>query len=73
MLVADIPEIEKLSAPEKILLVEDLWDNIALDESIVPIPHSHKQELNKRLRRYKSRPGDLLTFEELQGRINRRK
>jgi len=73
MRVADIPEIEKLSTPEKILLVEDLWDNIAVDDSIVPIPHSHREELDKRLRRHKSHPGNLLSLEELQGRIALRK
>jgi hypothetical protein len=31
MRVSDIPEIIKLSTPEKILLLEDLWDTIASD------------------------------------------
>ena len=73
MRVSDIPEIEGLSTSEKILLVEDLWDKIAIDESNVPIPQSHKAELDRRLRRYKSHPGNLLSLEELQGRIDRRK
>jgi putative addiction module component (TIGR02574 family) len=29
MRVEDLPEISKLSAPEKILLVEDLWESIS--------------------------------------------
>ncbi|GJQ50772.1 MAG: hypothetical protein HKUEN01_31580 [Candidatus Kuenenia stuttgartiensis] len=29
MRASDIPEITKLSTPEKILLVEDLWDSIS--------------------------------------------
>jgi hypothetical protein len=44
MRVSDIHEIIKLSAPEKILLVEDLWDSIASDESAVPVPQSHKAQ-----------------------------
>ena len=31
MRIHDIPEIDNLSASEKILLVEDLWDKIAVD------------------------------------------
>ncbi|MDA3787957.1 MAG: addiction module protein [Desulfobacula sp.] len=73
MRVADIPEIKNLSTSEKILLVEDLWDNIAIDESRVPIPHSHKEELDRRLKRYQSHPTNLLSFDELQGRIELRK
>lgn len=73
MRVKDIPEITKLSTPEKILLVEDLWDSIASDESVVPVPKSHMEELQERFRRYESFPGNLLTLEELRVRIERRK
>ena len=73
MRVTDIPEINSLSTSEKILLVEDLWDRIAVDESSVPVPQSHKEELDKRLRRYKSHPGNVLSLEEIQERVERRK
>jgi putative addiction module component (TIGR02574 family) len=63
--LSDIPEISKLSTPEKILLVEDLWDSIASHESAVPVPQSHMEELDKRLKKYESVPGDLLSLEEL--------
>ena len=69
----DIPEIQRLSIPEKILLVEDLWDSIASDESRVPVPQSHIDELDRRLTKYRSHPGDLLSLEELQKRIENRK
>lgn len=73
MRLSDIPEIAKLSAPEKILLVEDLWDSIVLGESVVPIPRSHLEELEGRLQAYASDPENLLSLEELQSRIERRK
>ncbi len=73
MRISDIPEIAKLSAQEKILLVEDIWDSIALDESVVPIPRSHIDELDRRLSMHESAPGNLLTLEELQARIEKRK
>jgi putative addiction module component (TIGR02574 family) len=73
MNIADIPEIENLSTSEKILLLEDLWDRIAVDESSVAIPRSHKEELDRRMRRHQSHPGTLLSLEELQARLERRK
>ncbi len=73
MKVNDFPEIAKLSAPEKILLVEDLWDSISSDESIVAVPQSHIEELDRRLKKYKSAGGRLLSIEELQGKIEKRK
>ena len=73
MRVDDIPEIDNMSTPEKILFVEELWDKILDDESGVPVPQSHKDELDKRLRQYRAHPGNLLSLEELQGRIAQRK
>ena len=73
MCATDIPGIKDLSASEKILLVEDLWDNITDDEGSMAVPESHKHELNRRLNRYSSNPGDLLSLKELQGRIEQRK
>jgi putative addiction module component (TIGR02574 family) len=73
MRVKDLPEISKLSTPEKILLVEDLWDNISADDSAIPVPASHKSELEKRLKRFHSMPGTLLSLDELSERIEKRK
>jgi putative addiction module component (TIGR02574 family) len=62
----DIPEIARLSVPERILLLEDLWDSIAADESSVPVPQSHRAELDRRLAEYEKDPGKLLSLEDLQ-------
>ncbi len=69
----DIPQIAELSKPEKILFVEDLWDDIATDESGIPIPDSHRKELDRRLQAHKKSPGNLLTLEELIVNIEKRK
>jgi putative addiction module component (TIGR02574 family) len=72
MRTIDIPEISHLSTPEKILLLEDLWESIASHESEVPVPESHKEELDKRLERHVHSPGKLLSLKQLQARIERR-
>lgn len=73
MKVEDIPEISHLSVPEKILFIEDLWDSIVSNDSEVPIPDSHKEELNKRFERYSKAPGELLSLKELRARVQSRK
>ncbi|MDA8101296.1 MAG: addiction module protein [Nitrospiraceae bacterium] len=73
MRVKDLPEISKLSVPEKILLVEDLWDSISADETSIPMPESHKAELDARLKRYEAVPGTLLSLDDLRARIEKRK
>jgi len=73
MRLSDIPEIERLTTPEKILLLEDLWNSIAANPSEVPVPESHMQELDRRLERHSIQPGPLLSLEELQRGIEARK
>lgn len=72
MKITDIPKISRLSTEEKILLVEDVWDSIA-SRGHIPMPESHKVELDRRLAKYKSRSGRLLSLKELQERIAKRK
>ena len=71
MRATDIPGFDQLTDPEKILLVEEIWDTIAADEANVPVPDSHLQELDRRISRYRSNPGKLLTLEELQRRLQK--
>ena len=70
---SDIPGIAELSPSEKILLVEDLWDDIGFEEARIAVPDSHKKELDRRLATYKKNPGKLLSLAELQSRIESRK
>ncbi len=69
MRVVDIPGFHDLSRSEKILLVEELWDEIASDES-VPFPASHAQELDRRLDQHRANPGRLLSINELRDRLS---
>ncbi len=46
-------EISRLDLSEKLLLVEDIWDIIAIDEANIPMPAWQKQELDSRYAEYK--------------------
>ena len=50
--------LRELPIDERIRLVEDLWDSIAEDQEALPVPESHKRELDVRLRAYEL-DGDL--------------
>ena len=71
-MATEIPEFAKLSKAEKILFIEDLWDDITKDDSDIAIPNSHKRELDRRLKNHLKSPGKLLTLEELQVNIEKR-
>ena len=44
--------LQELSASEKILLAEDLWDSVASNEQLIPITEDQKNILDKRLAKY---------------------
>ena len=48
-----VKEIDKLGLSEKLILVEDIWDAIARDNSELPMPEWQKAELDKRHKEYK--------------------
>ncbi len=73
MKVKDVQEISQLSVPEKILFLEELWDSILPADSEIPVPDSHKYELDTRFEKHLNSPGKLLSLSELQERIERRK
>lgn len=72
MKITDIPKISRLSTAEKILFIEELWDSISSRERI-PVPESHKAELDRRLAKYQNQHNRLLSLKELQERIEKRK
>ena len=47
-------EAIRLGLAEKLLLVADLWDSIALDNAEVPLPDWQKRELDKRYEEYRT-------------------
>ncbi len=61
-----------LSVPEKLQLVEDLWDDIASTPADVPVHDWQKEELARRKENLLKNPGSALAWEEIQRRIRRR-
>jgi len=68
MKIKELPQLAGLSIAEKILFLEELWESISLNEAEIAVPQSHKNELDRRC----ATPGELLTLEELQSRINQK-
>ena len=73
MKLTEIPEIAGLSIHEKIVFLEELWDSIREDQDSIPVPESHKAELDKRFARHRDFPGEILTLEELRQGIELKK
>jgi len=69
---AQYAQLFNLSVSEKLLLVEDLWDNIAADPEAVPVLDWQKEELAKRKAQYLQNPGSGSSWEEAKERIRNR-
>ena len=51
-----LQELETLPVPERVQLVEDLWDSIARSNAEVPVPQWQKDELARRKQNYLLNP-----------------
>jgi putative addiction module component (TIGR02574 family) len=67
--IADFPQIRELSVSEKLLLVEELWSEIASKSELIEIPDWHKSELDQSLEDYKRNPREGSLWAEVKGRI----
>jgi len=61
-----------LSPPEKLQLVEDLWDDLAASPSTVPVHEWQKHELARRKANLMSKPASGLTWDEVKSRVRGR-
>jgi len=60
-----------LSVPEKILRVQDLWDDIARSPREVEITPAQRDEAERRLREHESDPREYSSWDEIKGRLER--
>jgi putative addiction module component (TIGR02574 family) len=61
-----------LSPPEKLQLVEDLWDDLASVPAEVPIHDWQKEELARRKANLMNNPATGLSWEEVKRRVRSR-
>jgi putative addiction module component (TIGR02574 family) len=61
-----------LSPAEKMQLVEDLWDDLAVSPGSVPVHDWQKKELVRRKAKLQRTPGSGLAWEEVKRRVRSR-
>jgi putative addiction module component (TIGR02574 family) len=69
---AEYGQLFQLSVPQKLELVEELWDSIAADHNQVPVPDWQKEELARREAEYTNHPESGVPWAEAKERIRRR-
>ncbi|MBC2605738.1 addiction module protein [Pelagicoccus albus] len=61
--------LRKLSKSEKILLINDLWDEIADTEDDFPLSLDTKELLDRRYEAFQANPEEGLPWDEVKKRI----
>ncbi len=69
MILETIPEVARLSAAQKLLLVSELWDDLAAHSTEVPVSREQIAELDRRLEAHRRDPGQMTTWEAIRQRI----
>lgn len=69
MILEMIPEVKKLSPSEKLLLVTELWDDLAAHPTEVPVSREQIAELDRRMEEYRRDPKQVTSWEAIQQRI----
>lgn len=62
-------QILPLTIPEKLKLIEDIWDSIVINEDQIPLTQSQKQELDRRLASYQNIENQGESWEVVKQRI----
>lgn len=65
--------IKNLSTSEKIILVQEIWDDIALDLEKAPVSQDEINFIEQRLKYIEETPRDFISWDQLKTRLKRKK
>ncbi|MEO8218630.1 MAG: addiction module protein [Acidobacteriota bacterium] len=66
-----IEELRKLPLPQRLELVEELWDTIAEDADRLPLTEAQTAELDRRLAAHDAEPDEGVSWPELRDRLQK--
>jgi len=58
--------IDSMSVEERIALVKDIWDSVAIEASLLPPSTAEKAELDRRLAEDDATPNDTVAWESIK-------
>ena len=68
-----LDEALRLPVPERIELVQEIWDSVVAESAAVPVTREHKAELDRRLADVEARPGAEKPWSEVLRNLKRRR
>ena len=68
---ADVAEILKLPAEERLRLVEIIWASLVTEPSSVPLGDAHRAIIDERLAEHERNPDDVVSRDEVLAEARR--
>lgn len=68
---ADVAEILKLPAAERLRLVEVIWESLSADPSQLPVDEAHRAVIDERLEAHDRDPDDVIGRDDVLARARR--
>ena len=73
MTTLEMESVLRMPVERRILWIEDVWDSIRPQSDSLPVPDSHKVELDQRFQKYADEPSVLLSEKQLKDAVNSRR
>jgi putative addiction module component (TIGR02574 family) len=70
-IAATLNEITNLSVEDRILLVQAIWDSIAVEQVYPDLTEAQKHELDQRIEGHNNDPDNVLTWEEMKASVRK--
>lgn len=61
--------IDQLSVAQRIVLVEEIWDSIVVDDTAFPLTEAQTQDLQRRIAEYEANPKAGSSWEAVKTRL----
>jgi putative addiction module component (TIGR02574 family) len=68
-MTVSMDDLRKLPIPERLELVESLWDSIAADADLLPLTEKQAEELDQRLADHDANPAVGTSWDEVRERM----
>ena len=69
MIAETIPGLKSLSPEEKLILVGEIWNELAARPNSFPPREEHIKLLRERVENYRAHPEDAVAWEDVKARI----
>lgn len=64
-----LPEVGRLTGPEKLQLAVELWENLQANPDEIPMSAAWIDELDRRMEEHRRNPGNVTSWAAIQSRV----